>query len=89
MTAVRLEAAARAVQADVARGPRRAPAVKPTACQNAIRYHQMVLDKVGRSVGKSIELFMVPGMYHCQGGRGTDDAANFSCVSESAAGATK
>jgi feruloyl esterase len=40
---------------------------------NAIRYHQMVLDKVGRGVeGKSIELFMVPGMLHCQGGPGTD-----------------
>ena len=41
--------------------------------ENAIRYHQMVLDKVGKSVeGKSIELFMVPGMYHCNGGPGTD-----------------
>jgi feruloyl esterase len=41
--------------------------------ENAIRYHQAVLDKVGRSVeGKSIELFMIPGMYHCNGGPGTD-----------------
>ena len=41
--------------------------------ENAIRYHQAVLDKVGKQVeGKSIELFMVPGMYHCQGGPGTD-----------------
>jgi len=41
--------------------------------ENAIRYHQAVLDKVGRNVeGKSIELFMVPGMLHCQGGPGTD-----------------
>jgi feruloyl esterase len=40
---------------------------------NAIRYHQAVLDKVGKSAeGKSIELFMVPGMLHCQGGPGTD-----------------
>jgi len=40
---------------------------------NAIRYHQAVLDKVGKHVeGKSIELFMIPGMYHCQGGPGTD-----------------
>jgi len=40
---------------------------------NAIRYHQAVVDKVGRSVeGKSIALFMVPGMLHCQGGPGTD-----------------
>jgi len=41
--------------------------------ENAIRYHQAVIDKVGKNVeGKSIELFMVPGMYHCQGGPGTD-----------------
>jgi len=41
--------------------------------ENAIRYHQAVLDKVGRNVeGKSIELFMIPGMLHCQGGPGTD-----------------
>jgi len=41
--------------------------------ENAIRYHQMVLDKVGRSVeGRSIELFMIPGMLHCNGGPGTD-----------------
>jgi len=40
---------------------------------NAIRYHQMVLDKVGKQAeGKSITLFMIPGMYHCQGGPGTD-----------------
>jgi feruloyl esterase len=40
---------------------------------NAIRYHQAVLDKVGKGVeGKSIELFMIPGMLHCQGGPGTD-----------------
>jgi feruloyl esterase len=40
---------------------------------NAIRYHQAVLDKVGKSAeGKSIELFMIPGMLHCNGGPGTD-----------------
>jgi|RhiMethySRZTD1v2_1073278.scaffolds.fasta_scaffold12049_8 feruloyl esterase len=40
---------------------------------NAIRYHEMVLEKVGKQAeGKSIELFMIPGMYHCQGGPGTD-----------------
>jgi tannase/feruloyl esterase len=40
---------------------------------NAIRYHQAVLDKVGKGVeGKSIELFMIPGMLHCNGGPGTD-----------------
>jgi feruloyl esterase len=39
---------------------------------NAIRYHQAVIDKVKGVEGKSIELFMVPGMLHCQGGPGTD-----------------
>ena len=40
---------------------------------NAIRYHQAVLDKVGKGAeGKSVELFMIPGMLHCQGGPGTD-----------------
>jgi feruloyl esterase len=40
---------------------------------NAIRYHQMVIDKVSKQAeGKSIQLFMIPGMYHCQGGPGTD-----------------
>jgi len=40
---------------------------------NAIRYHQAVIEKIGKSAeGKSIELFMVPGMLHCQGGPGTD-----------------
>jgi feruloyl esterase len=33
----------------------------------------MVLEKIGKHAeGKSITLFMVPGMYHCQGGPGTD-----------------
>ena len=49
---------------------------------NAIRYHQMVLDKVGRGAeGKSIELFMVPGMYHCQGGPGADTFDKMAAVS--------
>jgi feruloyl esterase len=40
---------------------------------NAIRYHQAVIEKIGKGAeGKSIELFMVPGMLHCQGGPGTD-----------------
>ena len=50
---------------------------------NAIRYHQMVLDKVGKSVkGKSIELFMVPGMYHCQGGPGTDTFDKMAAITQ-------
>ena len=40
---------------------------------NAIRYHQAVVDKVGKNVeGKSIELFMEPGVLHCNGGPGPD-----------------
>jgi feruloyl esterase len=40
---------------------------------NAIRYHQAVLDKVGKNAeGKSIELFMQPGVLHCNGGPGPD-----------------
>ncbi|MSO83326.1 MAG: tannase/feruloyl esterase family alpha/beta hydrolase [Acidobacteria bacterium] len=50
---------------------------------NAIRYHQMVLDTVGRSVeGTSIELFMVPGMYHCQGGPGTDTFNKMAAIEQ-------
>jgi feruloyl esterase len=50
---------------------------------NAIRYHQMVLDKVGKGVeGKSIELFMVPGMYHCQGGPGTDTFDKMAAIEQ-------
>jgi len=50
---------------------------------NAIRYHQMVLDKVGKGVeGKSIELFMVPGMYHCQGGPGTDTFNKMAAIEQ-------
>jgi feruloyl esterase len=50
---------------------------------NAIRYHRMVLDKVGKGVeGKSIELFMVPGMYHCQGGPGTDTFDRMAAIEQ-------
>ncbi len=50
---------------------------------NAIRYHQMVLDKVGTGVeGKSIELFMVPGMSHCQGGPGTDTFNKMAAIEQ-------
>jgi feruloyl esterase len=40
---------------------------------NSINYFTRVVDRFGRSaVGKSIQLYMVPGMNHCQGGNGTD-----------------
>lgn len=40
---------------------------------NSVLYYKDVLDVVGKgSAGKSIALFMVPGMNHCSGGPGTD-----------------
>jgi feruloyl esterase len=40
---------------------------------NTIDYFSKVVEKLGRGVvGKSIQLYMVPGMDHCQGGSGTD-----------------
>jgi len=39
----------------------------------SVNYFTSVLDTVGRSaVGKSIQLYMVPGMNHCRSGVGTD-----------------
>jgi len=46
------------------------PQVTP---MNSVLYYNDVLKTVGkRSAGKSIALFMVPGMNHCSGGPGTD-----------------
>jgi feruloyl esterase len=40
---------------------------------SSISYYERVLDTVGKgAAGKSIQLYMVPGMNHCQGGVGTD-----------------
>ncbi len=40
---------------------------------SSVSYYTRVLDKVGQqAAGKSIQLYMVPGMTHCQGGEGTD-----------------
>ena len=40
---------------------------------NSINYFQSVTSRFGHAtVGKSIQLYMVPGMNHCQGGDGTD-----------------
>ena len=39
----------------------------------SVSYFGRVVNDVGKSaVGKSIQLYMVPGMTHCQGGVGTD-----------------
>jgi feruloyl esterase len=43
------------------------------AADNTVGYFNAVVSRVGRTaVGKSIQLYMVPGMDHCQGGDGTD-----------------
>ena len=40
---------------------------------NTIAYFDKVVSRVGReAVGRSIQLYMVPGMNHCSGGPGTD-----------------
>jgi feruloyl esterase len=40
---------------------------------NSVQYFDDVVKLAGKvAVGKSIELYMVPGMAHCQGGPGTD-----------------
>jgi feruloyl esterase len=40
---------------------------------SSVGYFTRVVDAVGEeAVGKSIQLYMVPGMNHCQGGVGTD-----------------
>ena len=40
---------------------------------NSVSYYKDVLNTMGKgSAGKSIALFMVPGMNHCSGGPGTD-----------------
>ena len=46
------------------------PQVPP---MNSVGYFDDVVKVAGKAaVGKSIELYMVPGMAHCQGGPGTD-----------------
>lgn len=45
------------------------PQVTP---QNSTIYFSSVLKTVGPSARESIELFMLPGVYHCQGGPGPD-----------------
>jgi feruloyl esterase len=40
--------------------------------ENTVLYYESVLDKMGRSQGDFVRLFMVPGMGHCRGGDGPD-----------------
>jgi feruloyl esterase len=43
------------------------------AAMNSVTYFNDVLKTTGKAAaGKSIQLYMVPGMLHCQGGPGTD-----------------
>jgi feruloyl esterase len=40
---------------------------------NSVEYFNHVVQATGRaSIGKSIQLYMIPGMAHCEGGPGTD-----------------
>ena len=40
---------------------------------NSIDYFQKLVARFGpQAVGRSVQLYMVPGMYHCSGGPGTD-----------------
>jgi feruloyl esterase len=43
------------------------------AAMSSVSYYNRVLESSGKgAAGKSIQLYMVPGMNHCQGGAGTD-----------------
>ena len=49
----------------------------------SISYFTRVVNAVGKSaVGKSIQLYMVPGMNHCQGGVGTDTFDKIAAIEE-------
>jgi feruloyl esterase len=50
---------------------------------NSVMYYENVLKAVGKSkAASSIELFMVPGMNHCQGGPGTDQFDKVKALEE-------
>ena len=49
--------------------------------QNAIRYFNDVVKTAGRGVvGKNVQLYMVPGMNHCQGGPGPDQFDKIAAI---------
>ncbi len=54
------------------------PQVTP---QNSTIYFENVLATVGREAEASIALFMLPGVYHCQGGPGTDRFDRMAAIS--------
>jgi feruloyl esterase len=50
---------------------------------NAVNYYSDVVRTVGEDVvGKSIALYMVPGMGHCQGGPGTDTFDKMAAIEQ-------
>jgi len=50
---------------------------------SSVGYFTRVLDAVGKAAaGKSIQLYMVPGMNHCQGGAGTDTFDKVAAMEE-------
>jgi feruloyl esterase len=56
------------------------PQVSPLG---SVKYFEDVVKKLGAGVvGKSIELYMVPGMNHCQGGPGTDNFDKMTAIEE-------
>jgi feruloyl esterase len=60
------------------------PQVTP---MNSVNYFKDVVSKVGPGVvGKSIELYMVPGMNHCSGGPGTDTFDKMAAIEKWIAG---
>jgi feruloyl esterase len=53
------------------------------APDHSIMYFDRVVGRLGKSVvGKSIQLYMVPGMNHCQGGAGTDTFDKMAVIEE-------
>jgi feruloyl esterase len=56
------------------------PQVTP---MNSVNYFNDVVRKLGEGVvGKSIELYMVPGMNHCGGGPGTDTFNKMAAIEQ-------
>jgi feruloyl esterase len=50
---------------------------------SSVNYFTRVIDAVGGgAVGKSIQLYMVPGMNHCQGGVGTDTFDKIAAIEQ-------
>jgi Tannase and feruloyl esterase len=45
-------------------------------------FHKVLATQGGAGVGTSVQLYMVPGMNHCQGGPGTDSFNKMSAIEE-------